>query len=315
MKQFKDILIIAPLNEQVLSHAKELMATHQSTMTLMSVVPELETPSVTTTEGRVVDLQSLLQDEVQTDLQNASASLKDGEFRVKTVVAGGKHAFIEIINQVQSCEHDLVMMLADGVKSVREQLFGTLSMHLVRKCPCAVWVVKPSRRRKLRNVFAAVDPDPEDATRDQLNVQILKRAAAAAQSNQAKLHVIHVWNSLGGDVSRSRRWMNKQEIRLYVEKVAESHRSRLNQLLKKHSDGSEIVHMLQGRPGTVIPKTIADLKGDLLVMGTVCRTGIPGFFIGNTSETILNQVDCSVLTVKPKGFVSPVNARKAASIH
>ena len=48
------------------------------------------------------------------------------------------------------------------------------------------------------------------------------------------------------------------------------------------------------------------LGGILLVMGTLCRTGIPGFFIGNTAETILNQVDCSVLTVKPKGFVSPV---------
>jgi nucleotide-binding universal stress UspA family protein len=309
MKQFKDILIVAPLNEQVLSQAKELMVTRQSTMALMSVVPELETPSVTTKEGRVFDLQTLLQEEVQTDLENTAATLKDGEFRVKTVVAVGNHAFIKVINQVQSGKHDLVMMLADGVKSIREQLFGTLSMHLMRKCPCAVWVVKPTRRRKLRNVFAAVDPDPENATRDQLNVQILKRAAAVAQSNQAKLHVIHVWNSLGGDASRSRRWMNKQEIRLYVEKLAESHRSRLNQLLEKHADGSEIVHMLQGRPGTVIPKTIADMKGDLLVMGTVCRTGIPGFFIGNTAETILSQVDCSVLTVKPKGFVTPVNAK------
>ncbi len=47
-------------------------------------------------------------------------------------------------------------------------------------------------------------------------------------------------------------------------------------------------------------------KADLLVMGTVCRTGVPGFFIGNTAEDVLQQVDCSVLAVKPKGFVTPV---------
>ena len=41
-------------------------------------------------------------------------------------------------------------------------------------------------------------------------------------------------------------------------------------------------------------------------MGTVCRTGIAGFFIGNTAEKTLQQVDCSVLMVKPEGFVSPV---------
>jgi nucleotide-binding universal stress UspA family protein len=45
---------------------------------------------------------------------------------------------------------------------------------------------------------------------------------------------------------------------------------------------------------------------DLLVMGTVCRTGIAGFLIGNTAEEVLNQVDCSVLTVKPEGFETPV---------
>ena len=41
-------------------------------------------------------------------------------------------------------------------------------------------------------------------------------------------------------------------------------------------------------------------------MGTVARTGIPGLLIGNTAETILQRVDCSVLAVKPDGFVSPV---------
>ncbi len=45
---------------------------------------------------------------------------------------------------------------------------------------------------------------------------------------------------------------------------------------------------------------------DLLVMGTVCRTGVPGFLIGNTAESVLQQVDCSVLAVKPEGFVTPV---------
>ena len=28
--------------------------------------------------------------------------------------------------------------------------------------------------------------------------------------------------------------------------------------------------------------------------------------IGNTAENVLNQVNCSVLTVKPEGFVTPV---------
>lgn len=41
-------------------------------------------------------------------------------------------------------------------------------------------------------------------------------------------------------------------------------------------------------------------------MGTVARTSLPGFFMGNTAEDVLSQLDCSVLAVKPPGFVTPV---------
>jgi len=41
-------------------------------------------------------------------------------------------------------------------------------------------------------------------------------------------------------------------------------------------------------------------------MGTVARTGIKGLIIGNTAEVILNGIQCSVLAVKPDGFVSPL---------
>ena len=40
--------------------------------------------------------------------------------------------------------------------------------------------------------------------------------------------------------------------------------------------------------------------------GDTPGTGVQGFFIGNTAENVLQHVDCSVLAVKPKGFVTPV---------
>lgn len=47
-------------------------------------------------------------------------------------------------------------------------------------------------------------------------------------------------------------------------------------------------------------------RADLVVMGTVARTGVAGLIIGNTAEAILEQVNCSVLAIKPAGFKSPV---------
>jgi len=69
------------------------------------------------------------------------------------------------------------------------------------------------------------------------------------------------------------------------------------------------VELLKGKPETEIPKFTDEINASLVVMGTVGRTGIPGLFMGNTTEEILNQLNCSVLAIKPKGFKSPVKLK------
>ena len=66
------------------------------------------------------------------------------------------------------------------------------------------------------------------------------------------------------------------------------------------------VYMLKGDPGHLVPELAAALGVGVIVMGTVSRTGVAGFFMGSAAERILRHVDCSVLTVKPDGFVTPV---------
>ena len=44
----------------------------------------------------------------------------------------------------------------------------------------------------------------------------------------------------------------------------------------------------------------------MIVMGTVGRSGIAGKVMGNTAEQILDHVRCSVITVKPAEFISPI---------
>ncbi|MDF5010076.1 universal stress protein, partial [Vibrio parahaemolyticus] len=41
-------------------------------------------------------------------------------------------------------------------------------------------------------------------------------------------------------------------------------------------------------------------------MGTLARTGISGYVIGNTAENILQSINCSLVALKPDGFVSPI---------
>ena len=68
----------------------------------------------------------------------------------------------------------------------------------------------------------------------------------------------------------------------------------------------EQIHLVRGNAAGAIRWVADQSAADLVVMGTVCRTGAAGFLIGNTAETVLNELTCSVLALKPEGFVSPV---------
>ena len=48
----------------------------------------------------------------------------------------------------------------------------------------------------------------------------------------------------------------------------------------------------------------------LKIIGRTCGNrgcGVSGFFMGNTTESVLNQLDYSALTIKPRSFVTPVS--------
>lgn len=65
---------------------------------------------------------------------------------------------------------------------------------------------------------------------------------------------------------------------------------------------------MKGKPEEIIPRIVLDKRIEIIVMGTLSRTGVSGLLIGNTAERILTQVDCSVLAVRPEGFVTPVQS-------
>ena len=82
----------------------------------------------------------------------------------------------------------------------------------------------------------------------------------------------------------------------------------LDEFLKTQGSDAqhENVFLLKGESSLVIPQFVQEKDADLLVMGTVARSGITGVVMGNTAERILDRVQCAVLAVKPAGFVCPI---------
>jgi len=306
MKQFKNILLLHPCDHATLDRAASLAQRNRARLTVLKIAREVLGASlVTAPGGPPLDMEEMVLEEYQSQLNDFVALIEKDGVRVSTKVLIGT-PFLEIIREVISQKRDLVIMTAEGKGGLRSRLFGSTSLHLMRKCPCPVWVMKPTRRKRFLRILAAVDSDPADEKRDSLNALILQLATSLAEHDNAELLVVHAWTVYGESMLRGRPTVSHAEIQKYVRQEADSHRRVLDALLAKHTNGLATVHMVKGNADSVIPRVAKTEKVDLLVMGTVCRTGIPGFFIGNTAEKVLDEVDCSVLTIKPTGFESPV---------
>ncbi len=306
MKRFKNILLLYECDRATLDRAATLAKNNRAQLTIVQVVKDMpEQWRRMSQGGSAVDLHALAIKEYQSRLKKFVAPLKQDGVRASTKVLVGT-PFLAIIREVIANKWDLVMMTAEGKGGLKERLFGSTSLHLMRKCPCPVWVMKPTRRKRFPRILAAVDHDPTDKASESLNATILQLASSLAAQDKAELHVVHAWTLAYESLMRGRGGFAESEIRSYAKNEAKQHRRALDALLAKHTDGTATVHLIEGDADVVIPKFTKTQDVDLLVMGTVCRIGIPGFFIGNTAETILDEVDCSVLTVKPEAFVSPV---------
>ncbi len=69
MKQFKNILLVAPLDKQLIAQAASILKMSQAKLTLMSVAPLIDDSIVKTSAGKTVDLQDLLVEDLKSELE------------------------------------------------------------------------------------------------------------------------------------------------------------------------------------------------------------------------------------------------------
>jgi universal stress protein E len=319
VKRFSNILLIADDgtdNSVALKRAVTLARNNQAHLTICAVIDAVPGDTqMAVTAVKPTELQSIAVSENRDWLDELVKSVSADGVPLEAKVLIGK-PFIETIRQVLENNHDLIIKRAEDIGDLRGMFFGSTDMHLMRKCPCPVWIIRPTEHPKFRRILAAVDQDPEEPVTDVLNRQILEMSSSLALAESSELHIVHAWCLAGEDFFRSARTgFSDVEVDAMVEKEASARRLGLENLVKTYGSKADRsatdileprLHLIQGHARQVVPAKANELAADLVVMGTVARTGIAGFFMGNTAESILTQFDCSVLTIKPPEFVSPV---------
>jgi nucleotide-binding universal stress UspA family protein len=315
MKRFKNILYLADPEgngNTAFQHAASLAKRNAARIKAVIVLePPPKSVEKKLRKKHSLDIQKVLVQNYTDKLEKLVAPLKRAGLRTETRVFFGD-PFIEVIREILRHQHDLVITAARLHRGMKEVFFGSTAMHLMRKCPSPLWVIKPTRHKTFTHVLAAIDPLIEDDTahrqKNSLNAKILELASSLSEIWGSKLHIISAWTIYGESHLRGYNGITHEEFLRYRLATKTVHRKALEKLVVEHVPPSVSVqvHSLKGDPGMVIPSFVKNHQVDVIVMGTLCRTGLSGLYIGNTAEKVLGDVRCSVLTVKPEGFVSPV---------
>ncbi len=312
MRRFKNILLLFEdviEADQAFRRAAQLAERNNAMLTLAHCTEAVQVDDVAGVAA-AGGTWTALQDEWHEQLEGLAAPLRKDGLAVRTVVLGGI-PFREAIGLVQQRGHDLLIKAARGSHGPRQLLFGSTDLHLIRKCPCPVWIHgNRAGDGGYGRIMAAVDVSDTTPVGEAMSRLILDLATSLGETEDSDVHVVHAWSSVGERMMTAARRGLLSQAEVARDVAAEEVRRQtlfeatvapyLKLPVRLH------LHLLHGDPREVLPLFVVDRQMDLLVMGTLARTSIPGFFIGNTAEDVLRQVDASVLTLKPEGFRSPV---------
>jgi nucleotide-binding universal stress UspA family protein len=233
MQRFKNILLVLDPGSQetaAFDKAVSLARQNDARLTLFSVVykhPDLHRYPDSVGETLLTPFVS----ERRQWLQGFMLTLQEYGIDGEVVVVAGI-SFLEIIHEVLREQHDLVITTAEEKKGIRARVFGATSMHLMRKCPCPVWVVKRAQTRPYARILAAVDTSAYDPKRDSLNSLILQLASSMARKESGELHIIHVWHLFGERYVRSG-GMTEKDVQEAKAQEKLQHKQRFDTLLSR----------------------------------------------------------------------------------
>lgn len=316
MKRFKNIVYIVKDDLQdsaSLARAVLLAKNNQANLTLLKIQPKLSSSVYSEILGASKeDIERAVLERSEESLTQLIDSI-DLPTTVTCIVKIGK-TYEETIRLVQTHQFDLVIKEAQNLTWI-ERFFSSDDINLLRLCPTPVWLIKANTQHEYKNIIAAVSFDGDVTVYPALNNTLIKLASSMTLLESASLHVANVYDAANaGFIGLWAEDPDEVANQLYSAEFSISN-DKVTALLAdlKQALGEQIysylaakTHLMQGEPAQELAKLAKTIEADLVVIGTTAKEGVVGALLGNTVETLLSQLDCSVLAVKPDGFVTPL---------
>ncbi len=245
-----------------------------------------------------VDVQNVhrtVEDAAQAVMNGVAAKLDAEGVKVFTALRFGK-SWEQLCSVATEAKAGLIIVGTRRRSAGTRMLFGSTAQKLLHHAPAPVLIVKPEEMREVREIAVASDfSEPSMAA--------VKAAVGLAQAMQAKLFVVHAlefpFEAYLRTAGVSEEQVDQYRQKLHAEAM-QNLEAQIAQTDARTLPYGVLLKVVEGTPDVAIPAFIDENEVDLLVIGTVGRTGLSGVLLGNTAERLLPMVHSSLMAVRAK---------------
>lgn len=299
MARFQDILVVLDpsVDEQKALHRAIELAKH-SPCKLTAFVSiydfSYEMTTMLSGEERESMRQAVLKDrEIWAERLLYAARQHNIDCRVEVV--WHNRPFEAIVHAVQQHGYDLVLKGTHAHDTLKSILFTPTDWHILRKCPCPVLLVKDHAWPVGGNIVAAVNAGSARPHHQLLNQLIVQQALDLAALLKANVHLVNAYPGTPVQVAVEIPEFNAEA---YNDAMRHHHKDAILTLSRDYGIPSENTHVHEGMPEDVIPKVAQTLDAEMVIIGTIGRTGLSAAIIGNTAEHVIDRLSCDILALK-----------------
>ncbi|MGQ8363700.1 universal stress protein UspE [Glaciecola sp. 1036] len=264
-------------------------------VTLVSCIYDstFDMTNILTSEERFDMKQALVLSQKE-KMQKALAQYPDAEVNIEVVWHKKVHKGLVNLATEENC--DLIIKSCKAHEKIGQKLFTPHDWQLLRESSVNVLMVKDHDWPDNGKIVAALSINANDKTHSLLNDKIVATAQALTGALNAELHLANTFVGAPIHVSVE---VPSFSAEVYNQTLKEKHTELMKAVAKTENIPESNLHIAEGLPEDIIPEWCSELDAEMLVLGSVGRSGLSAALLGNTAEHIIDQLNCDTLVVKP----------------
>jgi nucleotide-binding universal stress UspA family protein len=209
----------------------------------------------------------------------------------------------EIARLAADKQVDLAIAASHGRSGLKRVILGSVTERLMRTLPCPLWVVRSpelgfatsaTQAIQIKKLLVGCDFSPDSSL-------ALEYGLSLAQEFQAELHLAHVVEPpLYDDLIKP-----SESGETFGQKLRKTVQEKLASMVPDEARTwcNPVTTLLAGQPHEELVKYAVVNGIDLIVLGVRGHSLVETLFVGSTTDRVLRNSPCPVLSVQPKAHV------------